>query len=168
MMVREASIEDAEKIAFVHVGSWKTTYNGIIAESYLSNLTVENRTKNWIWTFENRAEHEKVFVAEDGEGKVVGFSSGGQNRNKEFIHDSELYAIYLLRECQGLGIGKKLFNSVVESVKNNGYTSMMLWVLKDNPSLGFYISQGGQHIGQKNITIGTDNLVEVAIGWDNI
>ncbi|MNV41100.1 Mycothiol acetyltransferase [compost metagenome] len=168
MKIREASIEDAEGIATVHVNSWKTTYTGIISESYLATLSVENRTKSWVWTFENRTEYGKVIVAEDKEGKIVGFSCGGQNRNEQYRHDGELYAIYLLKEYQGIGIGRSLFNSVVESLKNIGYSSMMLWVLRDNPSLGFYILQGGQRVGQKKITIGTDDLVEIAIGWDNI
>ncbi|MDQ8738709.1 GNAT family N-acetyltransferase [Paenibacillus sp. LHD-38] len=166
MKIREAHIEDAEKIAIVHVDSWKTTYKDIISESHLSNLSVENRMKSWLWTFENLNVHEKIFVAEDRAGKIVGFSSGGRSRNDEFKHDGELYAIYLLKDYQRLGLGKMLFNSVVESLKDNGYSSMMLWVLKDNPSLEFYKAQGGQIIGQKGITIGGNNLVELAIGWD--
>jgi ribosomal protein S18 acetylase RimI-like enzyme len=168
MRVREASIEDAEGIAKVHVNSWRSTYKGIISESYLSSLSVESRMKSWLWTFENQGEHEKLFVAEDMEGKIVGFSNGGRSRNGEFIHDGELYAIYLLREYQRIGVGKILFNSVVESLKNNGYSSMMLWVLRDNPSVRFYKLQGGQTVGQKIISIGSDSLVELAIGWDNI
>lgn len=166
MKIREARIEDAEKIAIVHVDSWKSTYKGIISEAYLSNLSVENRMQRWLRTFENQNAHEKVFVAEDKAGKIVGFSSGGRSRNDEFEHDGELYAIYLLKEYQRLGLGKMLFNSVVESLKENRYTSMMLWVLKDNPSFEFYKAQGGQIIGQKGIKIGSDNLIELAIGWD--
>lgn len=47
MNIRLASVRDIEGIARVHVESWKSTYNGIISESFLSNLTVEKRTKNW-------------------------------------------------------------------------------------------------------------------------
>jgi ribosomal protein S18 acetylase RimI-like enzyme len=168
MKIREATIEDAEKIAIVHVDSWKTTYEGIISESYLSGLSVENRMKSWIWTFQNLNVHQKIFVAEDNKGNIAGFSTGGRSRNDEFEHDGELYAIYLLKDHQRIGLGKMLFNSVIESLKDNGYTSMMLWVLKDNPSVGFYKLQGGQIIGQKDITIGGESLVELAVGWDNI
>ncbi|MDQ0914550.1 GNAT family N-acetyltransferase [Paenibacillus sp. V4I5] len=168
MKIREARIEDAEKIAIVHVDSWQSTYKGFISESYLSNLSVEKRTKSWLWTFENLNVHEKIFVAEDMPGNIVGFSCGGRSRNDEFDHDGELYAIYLLKDYQRLGLGKKLLNSVTESLKDNGYSSMMLWVLKDNPSVEFYKLQGGQIIGQKEITIGGDSLDELAIGWDRI
>ncbi|MEV5026669.1 GNAT family N-acetyltransferase [Paenibacillus sp. LPE1-1-1.1] len=168
MKVREACIKDAERIAIVHVDSWKTTYKGIISESYLSSLSVEKRTKNWLWTFKNLNAHEKIFVAEDREGNIIGFSNGGRSRSDEFKHDGELYAIYLLRDYQRLGIGTMLFNSVVESLKDNGYSSMMLWVLRDNPSVTFYKLQGGQTFGQKSISIGGYSLVELAIGWDSI
>lgn len=92
--------------------------------------------KSWLWTFENLNVDEKIFVAEDMAGNIVGFSNGGRRRNNEFEHDGELFAIYLLKDYQRIGLGKKLFNSVVESLKDNGYIKMMLWVLKDNPSVG--------------------------------
>ncbi|TBL79153.1 GNAT family N-acetyltransferase [Paenibacillus thalictri] len=168
MKIREARIEDADKIAKVHVDSWQTTYKGIISESYLSNLSVEKRKKSWLWTFENLIVDEKIFVAEDMAGNIVGFSNGGRSRNNEFEHDGELFAIYLLKNYQRIGLGKKLFNSVVQSLKDNGYSKMMLWVLKDNPSVEFYKLQGGEVIGKKEITIGGDSLVELAIGWDRI
>jgi ribosomal protein S18 acetylase RimI-like enzyme len=168
MRIREASVNDAEEIAFVHVNSWKTTYKGIISEAYLSSLMVEKRLKNWLWTFENLNPHEKIFVAENTSGDIVGFSSGGKSRNDEFVHNGELYAIYLLRDYQTMGLGKTLFESVVRSLKENGYSSMMLWVLKDNPSVEFYKKQGGQIIGQKRISIGGEELDELAIGWERI
>lgn len=168
MKIREACIEDAERIAVIHVESWKTSYKDIISESYLSSLSIEKRTKNWLWTFENQKAHEKIFVAEDREGKIIGFSNGGRSRSDEFKHVGELYAIYLLKDYQRLEIGKMLFNAVIESLKNNGNSSMMLWVLKDNPSLTFYKLQGGQTLGQKTVTIGGDNLTELAIGWEKI
>jgi ribosomal protein S18 acetylase RimI-like enzyme len=156
--IREATIEDVEGIAIVHVESWRTAYKGIISDHVLSNLSVEKRKNNWLWTFNNLNKDEKVFVAENTDGKIVGFSSGGQIRNDEFELDGELYAIYLLKEYQGLRIGKLLLYDVVNSLKYSGYSSMMVWVLKDNPSVGFYQALGGKIIGQKEIIIGG--------GWD--
>ncbi|WP_223829931.1 GNAT family N-acetyltransferase [Paenibacillus arenilitoris] len=134
----------------------------------MSNLTIESRVKNWLWTFNNLNDFEKVFVAETEEGNIVGFSNGGRSRYHEYKHDGELYAIYLLKNYQRLGIGRMLFRSVVESLKENGCTSMMLWVLENNPAVSFYKSLGGRSIGRKTITIGGDRLVELAIGWDSL
>lgn len=165
--IRPAVPDDAGQIAEVHVESWRSTYRGIISDAFLEGLTVESRACSWRWTFENLNENEVIFVAEDG-GRIIGFSNGGKNRNAEFPHGGEVYAIYLLKAYHGREIGKRLFQAVTDSLKRSGYDSFMLWVLKDNPTLGFYQARGGRVIGEKAIKIGGDKLIELAVGWDSI
>lgn len=168
MEIRKAEIIDAEGIARVHVDSWRTTYKNIVNESYLSHLSVERRKDNWEWTFRNLNNNEVIFVGLNNEENIIGFACGGQSRDKDFEYDGELYAIYLLKEFQGHGCGKRLFKSVVESLQNSGYESMMVWVLQGNPAINFYIAMGGELIGQKEITIGGDKYIELAYGWRNV
>jgi ribosomal protein S18 acetylase RimI-like enzyme len=167
MNVRKATQNDLEGIANVHVSSWKTTYKGIISDSYLNSLSVEGRKKSWEWTFNNLNKDETIFLAEDN-GRIVGFSNGGKSRSNEFEHDGELYAIYLLKDYQRQGIGRMLVDSVVESLKSKNYKSLLVWVLEGNPSLNFYKRIGGGIIAKKEITIGGDTLNEVAIGWSSL
>lgn len=47
MNFREANIGDAPGIAKVHVDSWRSTYKGIIPQSFLDGLSYEQRTKLW-------------------------------------------------------------------------------------------------------------------------
>lgn len=47
MIIRRAIISDAPGIAKVHVDSWRTTYKGIIPQSFLDGLSYEQRTKLW-------------------------------------------------------------------------------------------------------------------------
>ncbi|KZE73327.1 GCN5 family acetyltransferase [Paenibacillus elgii] len=167
MNIRLASVRDIEGIARVHVESWKSTYNGIISESFLSNLTVEKRTKNWKVIFDNLTEDGVIYVVEDL-GSIRGFVHGGKSREPDFEYDAELYAIYLLKEVQGNGYGKLLFERFIEALKQRNYRSFMLWVLEDNPSVEFYKKQGGQYLGKKEIQIGEDKLTEIALGWKGI
>jgi ribosomal protein S18 acetylase RimI-like enzyme len=168
MKIREARVEDAEEIAKVHVKSWLSTYKGILSDSYLATLSMESRKNSWMWTFQNLNMHERLFVAEDKDGNLVGFSNGGRSRSHEYTHEGELYAIYLLMEYQRIGIGKMLMDAVMDSLREHGYSSMMAWVLKDNPSVAFYRSQGGHLLGEKTIMIGGDPFTEVAIGWERM
>lgn len=168
MIIRKADLNDIDGITQVHIESWKTTYKGIVSESYLSNLSFENRKKNWSDIFSNLKQHESVFIAEDTNGTIIGFAMSGRNRNHEFDHAGEIYAIYILSEYQGQGIGRLLFQEAVGSLMEQGYESMMLWVLADNPSLGFYQRLGGTVIGRENIKIGEDYLIELAIGWSEL
>ncbi|WP_010497476.1 GNAT family N-acetyltransferase [Paenibacillus elgii] len=167
MNIRLASVRDIEGIARVHVESWKSTYCGIVSESFLSNLTVEKRMKHWKAIFDNLTEDGVIYVVEDS-GSIVGFVHGGKSREPDFEYDAELYAIYLLKEVQRNGYGKLLFERFIEALKQRNYRSFMLWVLEDNPSMGFYKKQGGQYLGKKEIQIGEDKLTEIALGWKGI
>jgi len=168
LKIREADISDVEGISVVHVNSWRTTYKGLLPDTYLSQLSVQNRVINWNWTFNNLNKDEVIFVAINHEEQIVGFCNGGKNRDTDFEYDGEIYAIYLLEEFQGCGIGRQLIKTLVDTIILKGYRSLIVWVLEGNPSEKFYKKLGGQLIGQKNIKIGEDILVELAYGWKSL
>lgn len=164
MRIREAAVGDAEGIARVHVDSWRTTYKGIVSESYLQQLSYEQRAENWRRGIGKNA----IYVAEDETGRIVGFATGGKERTGNYDADGELYAIYLLQEVQGKGIGKKLTKVIAKKLQEQGFTSMLVWVLESNPSKKFYASLGGEPIDETMIEIGGDEFKEIAYYWDTI
>lgn len=168
MLIREATVADAEGIARVHVESWRTTYKGLVSEAFLSQLSVEQRKKNWEQNLHNMHQNECVFVALNEAGSIVGFSCGGKNRSPEFSHDGELYAIYILEEYQGQGAGKQLVYSVVNELKKQGFRSMTVWVLQGNSAAHFYTALGGKKLNEKPIRIGEEEHTELAYGWDDL
>jgi len=168
MKIRLASLNDVEGIAKVHLESWNTTYKNIISDSYLSNLTLEGRIRNWTWVFNNSNNGDVIIVIEDENNQIVGFLSGGKSRETNLEYDAELYAIYLLEDAQSKGYGKLLVNRFIEELKLTNYHSMMLWVLKENPAVNFYKKPGGKYITEKEIQIGEDRLIEIALGWKDI
>ncbi|MFC5602287.1 GNAT family N-acetyltransferase [Sporosarcina koreensis] len=164
MRFREAVLGDEEGIARVHVDSWRTTYKGIVSDSVLQNLSYEQRAENWRRGIGSNA----LYVAEDESGSIVGFATGGKERSSNYEADGELYAIYLLQEVQGQGIGKKLTQLIAQNLKKQGFTSMLVWVLEQNPSKKFYESLGGLPIDETMIDIGGEDFKEIAYYWDNI
>ena len=165
MFIREAKVEDAKGIASVHVDSWRTTYQGIVPDSFLESLSYERREQ--IWT--TGIEENKVYIAEDKHGEIVGFASGGKERTGKYeAYIGELYAIYLLEGQQGKGIGQKLFQSVVKDLKEKKLNSMLIWALAENPACRFYEKLGGKKIDTSEIEIDGKKLVEVAYGWSEL
>jgi ribosomal protein S18 acetylase RimI-like enzyme len=164
-IIRPGKLEDAAGIALVHVESWKSTYRGIVPESYLAALDAESRTA--MWKGQLVSDDSSIFVAEDESG-IVGFAASGRLRESVGSYDAELYAIYLLRARQRQGVGRMLTHALAGSLRARGYKSMLVWVLEQNPSVGFYKKLGGIQVAEKSVEIGGTLLPEVAFGWPNI
>lgn len=162
MLIRKAKLEDAKDIAKVHVDSWRTTYKGIVSDSFLESLSYEQREKMW----RSGIEANQVYIAEDGEDQIVGFATGGKERTGKYdAYQGELYAIYLLEEAQGKGIGRQLVQSVVNNLKGKQLNSMLIWVLAENPACLFYEKLGGKKVDTEEIEMDGKKLDEVAYGW---
>jgi len=84
------------------------------------------------------------------------------------IYDGELYAIYLLGEHQGRGIGRRFVELVVAWLREQGHESMRVWVLEGNPAQRFYERLGGKKVGIKVEDIGGHSVTEIAYGWDDL
>lgn len=166
--ITSASKRDVSAIARIHVDTWRTTYNEIVPDDYLASLSYEKRESMWGQIIAENKEFTHLFVAKDSEGNVVGFSNGGKSRTTDLPYGGEIYAIYLRKEVQGKGVGKDLFLNSLEQLNRNGFTSMMLWVLEDNPTCKFYASMSGKPVSEKWEDIGGKRLKEVAYGWSDI
>ncbi|MCM3601364.1 GNAT family N-acetyltransferase [Robertmurraya korlensis] len=165
MMIRKAIPADAKGIAKVHVDSWRTTYKLIFPEDYLQSLSYESRENLWTSVIPNGY----VYVAENHQGEIVGFSSGGKERTGDYPgYEGELYAIYLLHEYQGKGIGRQLMKPLIEQFTNDGIGSMTVLVLEENPSKHFYQSLGAIEIDQLQDTLAGKEVIELVYGWKDI
>ncbi len=168
MKIRTATLIDAAEIARVHVDSWRSTYRGLLPAEFLANLAYEKRTQRWTQVLVSEAERNFAFVAENENGDVVGFVDSGPEREGRPGYDGELYAIYLLEEYHGRGWGKQLFERAKTDLSERGFAAMMLWVLKNNRTRGFYERMGGIEIGEKEAEIGGTKVTEIAYGWPKI
>lgn len=164
--IRPARRIDAEAIAAVHVASWKETYRGIMPQRFLDARTVKDRTLIWEMTLGQLGRGQVFLLAEEDAGGVVGFVYGGPARDRCFGPDGEIYAMYLLRRCQGLGLGRELFEACRQGLETAGLKGMYLSVLRLNPSRGFYLKMGGYPAGSGEIVRGGKLLVEERFVWE--
>jgi GNAT superfamily N-acetyltransferase len=164
-MIRKAKVQDAGAIAHVQVETWKTTYVGIVSDVFLTSMDEEERTQRW--QEQILADTISILVAEDETG-IFGFAAGGEVRERLDDYDAELYAIYLLRERQRQGVGRILGLALASALQSRGSTSMLVWVLEQNPSVSFYERLGAVQIARKIINIGGADLQELAFGWPSL
>lgn len=151
LRIRAARVSDAEGIAKVHVYTWQSAYLGLLSDSYLQGLSVEERTANWIKNIENPLPKSQTLVAEIN-GKIVGFLGVGADREADLSNQGEVYAIYVLSSIQGRGIGVALMREGLQALKTAGLECAVLWVLEGNlRTRAWYESHGWRSTGRSKL-----------------
>ena len=170
IIIRPAIGDDAPAIAAVHVASWREAYTGLMPQTVLDGLSVDERAANWaqIINQSEQPEGSGVFVAEH-KGDLVGFAAGGRQRDTGLIEQGftgEIMAVYVLQDMQGRGVGRRLMNAVANNLHKSGHDAVSLWVLRDNSGARrFYEHLGGVIVSEKQDHHEAVTFVEIAYGW---
>jgi GNAT superfamily N-acetyltransferase len=166
--IRAAQQDDAYGIAKVYVEGWRATYQGIVADEYLAQMTYEHLEQRWSRILNSGDGF--LFVAEDGAGTIVGFIWGGPEHQGYPGYTGELHAIYVLNSHQGQDIGRKLTQALVRKMLEVGLDSMIVWVLRDNPSRRFYEKLGATLVRTAPYQVPESDIVldDTGYAWDDI
>ena len=152
----------------MQVASWRTTYPGIVAQTHIDALSVAERTIGWERRMRGEAGGAPETVLAETAGAVVGFASGGSLRTPFPGFDAELYAIYLLREAQGAGLGRRLVTEWAGRAVARGFHAAIVRVLAANPACRFYERVGARRVKEGSLELGGQPYAEVWYGWDDL
>ena len=134
-VIRPVRDVDAEALGRVHAQCWHETYDHLISEATLANLSPRRMAELWThWMSQGPDHHLYVALVE---GEIVGFVGSGPARDDDAPRERELYFIYLLDAFHGTGLGQKLFDAACEA--RPGY----LWVAEDNPRAHRFYKRNG-------------------------
>lgn len=157
-MIRKVLESDLSTVVDIQIAGWQTAYRGIIDDEFLDNLDKEKILER------RKKDFDKCGFLVIEEDDILGFCryvyDGKCSPN--YDADCEIMALYMRPDLKGRGLGSKLFKHVIDEFKSLGKKKMILWCLKDNmPSRGFYLKMGGELIGEKPITFGDKEYMEV-------
>jgi ribosomal protein S18 acetylase RimI-like enzyme len=168
MVVRQALPADAHRIAEIHTASWQTAFRGIMLDSCLDELNVEERRVGWL---KNMREYPgNLLVIEDNVSGIRGFSCSGRTANPERAgFDSEVFGLHVAPEAKRCGYGRQLMAASFKRLGLLGCKNAVLWTLEMNvPAKLFYEKLGGKAVDRKLLVFGGKELVEVAYSWDRL
>lgn len=148
VVIRKKEFRDIRRCEEVITLAWQETYKGIVEDNFLKHLeeNLEERVIKREEEFYN--DNDKRFVLEV-DGLIVGILRVGQCQIENYLDSGELYALYILKQYHGLGLGRKLVDKAKSVLKEDGYKTMLIGCLDKNPTNEFY-----KHLGGKFITTG--------------
>ncbi len=145
-MIRSAAIEDAPRLAEIHITSWQAAYAELLPAEFLDGLSAERatRTEQWQDWLSTDSPKRSVLVVVDDED-VVGFAHLGPSGDKDLKPNEvgELYAMYLDPGRYRQGWGSALMTAVFDELRASGFSDASLWVMTGNASARAFYEQAG-------------------------
>ena len=146
-IIRKKERKDCKAIAHIVTIAWNETYRGIVPDSFLDNLFLneEERANNSYNNFNEKENHQYVLEVDNN---IVGFIKVGSS-NDNYDNCGEIYALYIINGYKGKGYGKKLIEVGIKELKEMKFNKMIIGCLEGNPSNKFYEHIGGKLIEQR-------------------
>ena len=104
-------------------------------------------------------------VAEDDDGRILGYAYGGQHRTRAAYDSTVEVSAYVDRSKQRGGVGRELYLALFDRLKERGYRLLVAGItLPNEASVGFHQALGFTRVGAfKNIGFKFDQWWDV--GW---
>ncbi len=144
-MVRQATMNDAMRIAEIIIYGWRFAYSGLISETVLYKTLNVVKRYNALIDVMNGDHGYYVYEEQD---IVKGVFLIGDSREEGDSGDTlELVAIYVEPAFKYQGIGTKLIKACEVIATSRDKKEIKLWVLEDNmSSRAFYEKNGFKNL----------------------
>ena len=159
IQIRKAIYEDCYLLSKLKKEIWETTYRGSYPDSKIDNYNFienENKFKGFI----NDKNKELYVVVANKE--LIGYIEYGEPYRKFKDFKQEIGLLYIKKDYQKKGLGKKLFNIAYNSIKETGLDKFFISCHKYNVNARkFYEKMGGKIIYENIDDLANDGIPEV-------
>lgn len=151
MPVREMTADDIDAVARLRVSAWRSAYAGLLPRPFLDAMSVAEDAARRREAFAKTDGSVGHLVTEDAHGTVTGWAAVGPDRPAgPHTHAAtgttdvaELYAIYVLPELIGTGLGRTLMDSSLAQARGRGFARVLLWVIEGNTRARRFYERAG-------------------------
>jgi len=156
--IRACTLEDAYVLQKISRHTYKDTFASMNTEANMKAYLEEAYDLDKLKQELSNEESFFYFIYQDD--KLSGYSKLNEGNAQTDIYDPislEVERIYVLKDCQGKGIGRYLMNKAVEiaSQRNKFYMWLGVWE-KNKKALEFYKRSGFYRIGTHPFIMGDE------------
>jgi ribosomal protein S18 acetylase RimI-like enzyme len=167
MDFRPATEADIEAIATLHAESWRRSYRGSFADSYLDGDVHADRLAVWTERLTHPEPATDTVLAEEGR-RLVGFVHTILDDDPR--DGALLDNLHVVPDAQGTGIGTLLMGHSAAAVLARGrIRRLYLYVLELNTKAqAFYDARGGRCVGREEFDEpGGGRTIGLRYVWDD-
>ncbi len=143
-IIRKRKVEDSDELAKDIALVWNTTYKGIVDDDFLEGL--QNSVPRNAERLKHNLDEQPDYYVLTLQDKIIGWLYYTLDSDK-YENAAEINSLYILKEYQGQGYGKLLYNYAVKNIKEKGINNLIIGCLEGNSSNNFYKHLGGKWIG---------------------
>ena len=138
-MIRIAHADDAAILAAI--------YQPYVERTWISFEETAPSASDMLAKYLTGREHYPWLIAEH-DGEVAGYAYGSVHRGRPAYRWSVETTIYLREDAHGLGLGKRLYGALIETLRKQGFRSAFAGIALPNPaSVALHASLGFEPIG---------------------
>jgi phosphinothricin acetyltransferase len=139
LRIRDASIDDLPGITAI--------YNEAIMETVATFDTKPKSNDEQNAWFMDHGKNNPIIVADDS-GDIVGWAALSKWSDRCAYSDAAEISLYVRKEDQGKGIGKKLMKAILDKGEKAGLHTVLARIAEGNEiSIHLHEAMGFQHIG---------------------
>lgn len=149
-IIRFATENDCEELSILKHTIWDQTYRGIYSDEKIDNYDYDKNKEKFLNMISDT--NVELYVVQDNK-KIVGYMKCGTPFRPYKDYKQEIGLLYIHKDYQKKGIGKKLFNIASDRIKENGYNEFFICCNKYNKNAQeFYKKMGGilDHVDEDN------------------
>ncbi len=120
--------DDIEKVAKIHLKSWKTAYCHFLPADLLHRLTVSEFIETWEKIVATAGRLNRVYCDEQGIQGYVSYATRIEDNHKR----GEIIGVYVEPKSWDLGIGRSLIKDALEWLQKQHCEIAYLWTIVEN------------------------------------
>ncbi len=156
--IRLATYEDCKKLPLLQLEIWETTFRGIYPDEKFDNFNFEIKQKKFESFIDS--SFQQLYVVTDN-GELVGYFEFGKPYRPFQDYTQEIGLLYLKKDYQKQGLGRKMFDIAVKHIKETGIDKFFISCNKFNLNAqNFYLKMGGRvvHIDEDDANDGVPQI----------
>lgn len=145
-IIRPREEKDLKELSHDIAVIWNDTYRGIVDDEFLNDLYKNEEDKSYEIMKQLLKDQSTYYVLEL-DNKIIGWVYF--TYDSDYENTGEIHSLYLLKEYQGKGYGRRLFEFAKNELIKKRINKMIIGCLEGNKSNDFYKHVGGKLTGSR-------------------